>query len=325
MTLHNAVRVIALAMLLMTLGACGTPSPEATLVNPTRMMVPNTPGGGYDITARVAARVMEDAGIAGHMEIFNVPGDGGSVALARLMNETGNRGLVMMMGLGVVGSSYANGSRIKVSDATPVAKLLEEPEGVLVPADSPYRTVGELVAAWKASPHSVTVGGGSAIGGPDHLFPMELARAAGIRITDVKYQPYSGGGELLPALLGHKITFGTSGIAEYEEQIASGQLRVLAVSSQDRRAGIPAPTLRESGIDLVFTNWRGLMAPPGLSETDRNRLIEALTRLHESPAWKQALSDNGWKDSFSPGAGFETFLKQQENTVATTLAELGVH
>lgn len=324
MALHYAVRVIVLAMLL-ALGACGTPAPEATLVNPTRMMVPNTPGGGYDITARVAARVMEDAGIAGHMEIFNVPGEGGSVALARLMNETGNRGLVMMMGLGVVGSSYANGTRIKVSDATPVAKLLEEPEGILVRADSPYRTVGDLVAAWKASPSTVMVGGGSAIGGPDHLFPMELARAAGIRITDVKYRPYSGGGELLPALLGHKISFGTSGIAEYEEQIASGQLRVLAVSSQDRQAGIPAPTLRESGIDLAFTNWRGLMAPPGLSDTDRNRLIDALTRLHESPAWKQASTDNGWKDSFTTGADFETFLKQQESTVAGTLTELGLH
>lgn len=324
MTVHKAVRVVALTMLL-ALGACGTSAAEATLVNPTRMMVPNTPGGGYDITARVTARVMEDAGISGHMEIFNVPGDGGSVALARLMNETGNRGLVMMMGLGVVGSSYANGSRIKVSDATPVAKLLEEPEGILVRADSPYRTVGDLVAAWKASPHSVTVGGGSAVGGPDHLFPMELARAAGIRITDVKYQSYSGGGELLPALLGSKIAFGTSGIAEYEEQIASGQLRVLAVSSQDRQPGIAAPTLRESGIDLAFTNWRGLMAPPGLSDPDRKRLIEALTRLHESPAWKQALSDNGWEDSFITGADFDTFLKQQESTVASNLTELGLH
>ncbi|TQJ61463.1 putative tricarboxylic transport membrane protein [Arthrobacter sp. SLBN-83] len=324
MALRKAVRVIALASLL-ALAACGTSTPEATLVNPTRMMVPNSPGGGYDITARIAARVMEDAGIAGHMEIFNVPGEGGSVAMARLMNETGNRGLVMMMGLGVVGSNYANGSRLKVSDATPVAKLLEEPEGILVPANSPYQTVGDLVAAWKADPASITVGGGSAVGGPDHLFPMELARAAGIKTAAVSYRSYSGGGELLPALLGNKITFGTSGIAEYEEQITSGQLRVLAVSGQERQNGVQAPTLREAGIDLAFTNWRGLMAPPGLSDGDRNRLIEALTRLHNSPEWKQALLDNGWKDSFSTGAEFETFLRQQESRVAGTLTELGLH
>ncbi|MBT2564942.1 tripartite tricarboxylate transporter substrate binding protein [Arthrobacter sp. ISL-85] len=324
MALRSTVRVIALATVL-ALCACGTSTPEATLVNPTRMMVPNSPGGGYDITARIAARVMEDAGIAGHMEIFNVPGEGGSVAIARLMNETGNRSLVMMMGLGVVGSNYANGSRIKVSDATPVAKLLEEPEGILVPANSPYRTVGDLVAAWKADPGSITVGGGSAVGGPDHLFPMEMARATGIRITDVDYRSYSGGGELLPALLGNKITFGTSGIAEYEEQITSGQLRVLAVSGQERQHGVEAPTLRESGIDLAFTNWRGLMAPPGLTDADRNRLLGAVTRLHDSPGWRQALLDNGWKDSFSTGADFETFLRQQESRVANTLTELGIH
>lgn len=321
---RTAARLVALATLL-ALGACTTAPPEATLAEPTRMMIPNTPGGGYDITGRVAARVMEDAGIAGHMEIFNVPGDGGSVALARLMNETGNRELLMMMGLGVVGSSYASGSRTKVSDATPVAKLLEEPEGILVSAESPYRTVGDLVAAWKSSPGSVTVGGGSAIGGPDHLFPMELAHAAGIRITDVKYQAYSGGGELLPALLGNKITFGTSGIAEYEQQLASGQLRLLAVSSRERQPRFPAPTLRESGIDLAFTNWRGLLAPPGLSEAERNRLVDAVTRFHGTAAWKQALADNGWQDSFSTGPDFQMFLRDQERSVALTLTELGLH
>lgn len=323
MTLSKYARAAAVVLLL-TVSACGSAAPGAESVSDTRMMVPNSPGGGYDITARIAARVMEDSGIAGHIEIFNVTGDGGTVAMARLTNEAGNPSLMMMMGLGVVGSGYATGSKISVSDATPVAKMLEEPEGILVRSDSPYRTVGDLVAAWKASPATITVGGGSAVGGPDHLFPMELARTAGIRIKDVKYRPYAGGGELLPALLEKKVTFGTSGLAEYAEQIDSGQLRVLAVSGPNRQARIQAPTLRESGINLVFTNWRGVLAPPGLSEADRNRLIEALTRLHDSPAWKQALSDNGWEDAFTTGESFRTFLRQQEKRVATTLRELGL-
>ena len=78
----------------------------------------------------------------------------------------------------------------------------------------------------------------------------------------------------MPALLENKVTFGTSGLAEYAEQIASGQLRVLAVSGQNRQARIQAPTLRESGIDLVFTNWRGVLAPPGCrrrTRTDSSR------------------------------------------------------
>ncbi|MFF2246156.1 Bug family tripartite tricarboxylate transporter substrate binding protein [Arthrobacter sp. NPDC058130] len=323
MSLSKYARAAAVALLL-ALSACGSSAPGIETVSATRMMVPNSPGGGYDITARIAARVMEDSGIAGHIEIFNVTGDGGTVAMARLMNETGNPSLMMMMGLGVVGSGYAIGSKISVSDATSVARMLEESEGILVRSDSPYRTVGDLVAAWKASPATITVGGGSAVGGPDHLFPMELARTAGIRIKDVNYRPYAGGGELLPALLEKKVTFGTSGLAEYAEQIASGQLRVLAVSGQKRQARIQAPTLRESGIDLVFTNWRGVLAPPGLSEADQNRLIEALTRLHDSPAWKQALSDNGWEDAFTTGDSFRAFLRQQEKRVANTLRELGL-
>lgn len=323
MALSKFARAAAVALLL-AVSACGSSAPGGETVSASRMMVPNSPGGGYDITARIAARVMEDSGIAGHIEIFNVTGDGGTVAMARLMNEAGNPSLMMMMGLGVVGSGYAAGSKIRVSDATPVAKMLEESEGILVRADSPYRTVGDLVAAWKASPANITVGGGSAAGGPDHLFPMELARTAGIRIKDVNYRPYAGGGELLPALLEKKVTFGTSGLAEYAEQIASGQLRVLAVSGQNRQARIQAPTLRESGINLVFTNWRGVLAPPGLSGADQTRLIEALTRLHDSPAWKQALSDNGWEDAFTTGESFRSFLRQQENRVATTLRELGL-
>jgi putative tricarboxylic transport membrane protein len=322
MALSKYAKAAAIALLL-TLTACGSSDPGAQAPLTARMMVPNSPGGGYDITARIAARVMEDSGITEHIETFNVTGSGGTVAMARLMNEAGNPSLIMMMmGLGVVGSGYANGSKISASDATPLAKMLEEPEGILVPADSPYRTVGDLLSAWKTSPATITVGGGSAIGGPDHLFPMELARTAGIRIKDVNYRPYAGGGELLPALLEKKVTFGTSGLAEYAEQITSGQLRVLAVSGQDRQARIPAPTLRESGIDLVFTNWRGVLAPPGLPDTDKNRLIDALTRLHDSPAWKQALTDNGWEDAFTTGDSFRTFLKQQEHRVASTLKEL---
>jgi putative tricarboxylic transport membrane protein len=324
MTLSKYARAVTL-FLLLALPACGSPGPDVAALPPTRMMVPNSPGGGYDITARIAARDMEDAGIAGHIEIFNVTGAGGTVAMARLMNEAGNPSLIMMMmGLGVVGSGYANGSKISSSEATPLAKMLEEQEGILVPSDSPYRTVADLVAAWKASPGVISVGGGSAAGGPDHLFPMELARTAGIKIKDVNYRPYAGGGELLPALLDKKVTFGTSGLAEYAEQIASGQLRVLAVSGPNRQAGIQAPTLREAGIDLVFTNWRGVLAPPGLPEADQKRLIEALTRLHDSPAWKQALADNGWEDSFITGESFRTFLTQQESRVASTLTELGL-
>ena len=144
------------------------------------MMVPNSPGGGYDLTARTAVKIMEDEHITGRIEVFNVIGAGGTVAMARLMNERGNNDLMMTMGLGVVGATYTNGSNIKASDATAIAKLIEDPGAIFVPADSPFKTVDDFVAAWKADPSKVTIGGGSSPGGPDHLFPMELAKAVGV-------------------------------------------------------------------------------------------------------------------------------------------------
>ena len=173
--------VIAVIAALLVSGCGVTRGGEETGLHRLRMMVPNSPGGGYDLTARTAVKIMEDDDITGRVEVFNVIGAGGTVAMARLMNEKGNDDLMMMMGLGVVGATYTNGSKIKASDATATRQAGRGPGGILVPADSPFKTVGDFVAAWKADPAKVTIGGGSSPGGPDHLFPMETARAVGRR------------------------------------------------------------------------------------------------------------------------------------------------
>jgi putative tricarboxylic transport membrane protein len=316
--------VIAVVAALLV-SACGvTRGEEASGLHRLRMMVPNSPGGGYDLTARTAVKIMEDDDITGRVEVFNVIGAGGTVAMARLMNEKGNGDLMMMMGLGVVGAVYTNGSKARVSDATALAKMVEEQEGILVPGDSPFKTVQDFVAAWKADPASVTIGGGSSPGGPDHLFPMETAKAAGVDPAAVNYVSYDGGGDLLTALLGKKITVGTSGLGEFVDQIESGQLRVLAVSGSEQVEGIDAPTLSGAGIDLTFTNWRGILAPPGISDDARQALVKVLEELHGTDQWKEALVKNGWTDAFETGAPFEQFLKDQDNRVSSTLTELGL-
>ncbi|MET0450225.1 MAG: tripartite tricarboxylate transporter substrate-binding protein [Mycobacterium sp.] len=305
--------------------ACGvTRGEDPSGLHRLRMMVPNSPGGGYDLTARTAVKIMQDDDITGRVEVFNVIGAGGTVAMARLMNERGNGDLMMTMGLGVVGATYTNGSNIKASDATAIAKLIEDPGAIFVPADSPLKTVQDLVAAWKADPSKVTIGGGSSPGGPDHLFPMELAKAVGVDPKAVNFITYDGGGDLLTALLGKKITVGTSSPGELIDQIEAGQLRVLGVSSEERVEGVDAPTLKESGIDLTFANWRGVLAPPGISDESKKAMVEVLEELHGTQGWKDALVKNGWTDAFVTGADFEQFLKDQDNRVSTTLTELGL-
>src|SRR3954453_11831463 len=303
---RNALRVtVTTVALALAASACGATSGGSTdsagasgsagkPLTGLRLMVPNSPGGGYDVTARTAAKVMEDAKIANSMEVFNLSGAGGTVGLARLVNEKGNGDLAMMMGLRVVGATYTNKATSKLSGTTPIARLIEEPSGIMVAKDSPYQTLDDLIAAWKANPSKVSVGGGSSPGGPDHLLPMQLAAAVGIDAKKVNFVSYDGGGDLLPAILGNKLGFAASGAGEYLKQIESGDVRVLATSGDKRLDGVAAPTLKESGIDLVFTNWRGVVAPPGISDADKASLIAALEKMHGSAAWQEALKTHSW-------------------------------
>jgi putative tricarboxylic transport membrane protein len=289
------------------------------------MMVPTTPGSGFDVTARTAAKAMEDADIARDIDVFNLAGAGGAVALRRLVNENGNGDLTMMMGLGVVGAQYTNRSRVTLSDTTPLARLLQEDGAIFIPKDSPYRTLEQLIAAWKADPGAVAVGGGSSPGGPDHLLPMQFAQTVGIDPKRVNFVGYEGGGELLPAILGGKVAFAASGYGEYLDQVKAGQLRVLAVTGDQRVTVLPdVPTLRERGVDLVFSNWRGIVAPPGVSAADRRKLVGVLDRMHDSVQWKKDLETLAWTDAYLSGDGFADFLKQQDRMVADVMTRLGL-
>ncbi|MFD2080394.1 putative tricarboxylic transport membrane protein [Actinopolymorpha cephalotaxi] len=335
MKLRRGLLAGALAAAVLAAGACGVtadkqPGSQGNKgsdgpVGNLRIMVPNSPGGGYDITARTVAKVMEDNKIATGVNVFNLEGAGGVVGLQRTVNEKGNGKLAMQMGLGVVGASYTQKSKAKLTDTTPIAKLIEEAGAIVVPKDSPYKTIDDLVTAWKADPRRVAVGGGSSPGGPDHLLPMQLAKAVGIDPKKVNYVTYDGGGELLPALLGDKIAFGASGGGEFLDQIEAGQIRVLAVTSEEPVTAIKdAPTLKSAGIDLVFTNWRGIVAPPGISDEKRQVWVDALTKMHDSKDWKAQEKKYGWTDAFVTGEDFGTFLKEQDQTVADTLSRLGL-
>ncbi|MGW0610727.1 Bug family tripartite tricarboxylate transporter substrate binding protein [Streptomyces sp. NPDC002788] len=311
---------------LLVVGACGAwQGGKPASVRNLRLMVPGTPGGGYDTTARTAARVMEETGIASDVQVFNLPGAGGTVGLRRLVDEKGNGDLALQMGLGVVGASHAAGSKVTVAETTPIARLTEEAGAIVVRKDSPYRTVEALVSAWREDPGHLRVGGGSSVGGPDHLLPMELAKAVGIDPGKVEYAAYGGGGgDLLPALLDGEVDFASSGFGEFLDQIDRGRLRVLAVTGAKPVSVLPGvPTLKASGIDLVFDNWRGIVAPPDISDADKKRWIEALTELHDSRQWQAELKRHGWTDVFATGRTFERYLARQDETVSDLVRHLG--
>ncbi|MDC5698144.1 tripartite tricarboxylate transporter substrate binding protein [Intrasporangium calvum] len=306
-------------------GATGGTGGNAAPASGLQIMVPNSPGGGYDTTARTVAKVMETEKITGTVQVFNLPGAGGTVGLQRTVNEKGNGKLAMQMGLGVVGAAYTQKSQATLNDTTPIAKLIEEAGAIVVSKESPYTDITSLIDAWKKDPSKVNVGGGSSPGGPDHLLPMQLAKAVGIEPTKVSYISYDGGGELLPAIIGNKIAFGASGFGEFLDQVKAGEVKVLAVTSEERIDALPdVPTLKESGVDFVFTNWRGIVAPPEISDADKAVWVDALTAMHDSQAWKDEMEKRGWTDAFVTGDEFGTFLKEQDTAVAEILKNLGL-
>ncbi|MCI3242842.1 Bug family tripartite tricarboxylate transporter substrate binding protein [Streptomyces spinosisporus] len=316
------------ALLMLTAGACDVrPGAGDRPLDGLRIMVPNTAGGGYDTTARTVARVLEETSTASDVQVFNLPGAGGTVGLQRIVDEWGNKDLALQMGLGVVGATHVSHGTATVEQTTPIARLIDEPGAIVVRKDSPYRTIGDLIGAWRKDPAGLRVGGGSSPGGPDHLLPMELARTIGIDPRKVHYVAYDGGGgDLLPALLDGKVDFATSGFGEFLDQIDAGQLRVLAVTSERPVAALHGvPTLKASGIPLVFDNWRGIVAPPGIGAAARRRWIDALTTLHGSRQWKAELTRHGWTDAFATGDTFKAFLARQDRAVAGLVAELGLN
>ncbi len=153
---------------------------------------------------------------------------------------------------------------------------------------------------------------------------MLLAEAAGIDPKTVNYVPFDGGGELLAALLGSQVAVAATGVGEVAEQAEAGDVKILAVTSAEPVEGIDAPTLVESGIDLEFTNWRGIVAPPGLSPEDTEKLSGLVEDVHASEEWKQTLATQGWTDAYASGDEFATFLKDEDERVRGVLSQLGL-
>ena len=286
-----------------------------------RVMAPADPGGGWDSTARAMQPVLEEVGGVG-AEVYNVGGAGGTIGLAEFAEETtGDPHQLMVMGLVMVGGILTNESQVTLDDVTPIASLTSEQEAIVVPADSEYETLEQLVEAWVADPTSISWGGGSA-GGTDHILVGLLAQEAGVDPSGINYVPHAGGGEAVTAILSGAVTAGVSGVGEFTDQVEAGEMRWLAVSGEAAPEGIDAPTIADSGYDVVLENWRGVMGAADLSDADREAVVAFITEMHDSEAWQAALEENGWGDFFKAGDEFGTFLGEEKTRVEGVLADL---
>jgi putative tricarboxylic transport membrane protein len=312
------------------LGACGNTAgggksaggeyPEGRV----SIMAPADPGGGWDETARALQQSIRDSKLGDGAEVYNVPGAGGTLGLSQLVSkQRGNADQLMVMGLVMLGAIETNSSAVDLSQVTPIATLTEEAEAIVVPAKSKFKTFGDLVAALKADPASVSWAGGSA-GGTDQLLVGQIAKAAGADPAKTKYVPHSGGGEALTAILSGSVDAGVSGASEFADQVEAGKMRVLAVSGDEptKVGGVTAKPIKDQGLDVVLTNWRGIVAPPGLSDEQRQDVVAFVEKLRATPAWKANLERFGWAELAKSGDEFSSFLRSEQQRVEQIVSEL---
>jgi putative tricarboxylic transport membrane protein len=321
---HRWLVVVALAAIL--LAACGGGAESGAYPSDDiSIMAPADPGGGWDSTARAFSQSLTDGGVADvNVEVYNVGGAGGTIGLAQFVEQHGgDPHQLMVMGLVMVGAIETNDSPVDLTEVTPIARLTTEWEAIVVPADSPYETFDDLVEEFKANPRSVSWGGGSA-GGADHILVALIAQAAGVDAGEINYVAHAGGGEAMAAILSGAVTAGVSGVSEFADQVEAGQLRWLAVSSDEPVEGVDAPTIQESGLDVVLSNWRGIVGPPELSPEEQAAVVEAVEATHATDAWQEALAANGWADFLLTGDEFGAFLEEERTRVEEVLQDIGL-
>ncbi|KYK00325.1 Bug family tripartite tricarboxylate transporter substrate binding protein [Microbacterium sp. CH1] len=300
---------------------------EAVAITDVNIVVPADPGGGWDQTGRALSQLLTQEDIVGSAPVTNVGGAGGTVGLAQLANEK-DPATLMVMGLVMVGAVETNASAVRIEDMTPIARLTDEPLVVVVPADSAYDTLEDLVEDVVDKGQEVTITGGSA-GGADHILAGLLLEEAGLDGAEIaeklNYTPNSGGGEATSLILGGKVSAGISGVGEFLQHIEAGTMKALAVSSEEPVTQLPdVDTITDSGYDVVLTNWRGVIAPGGISDAERSELERIVTELEASEAWKDELETRGWADAFLTGAEFDEFLDGNITEVTTTLQNIGL-
>jgi putative tricarboxylic transport membrane protein len=287
-------------------------------------MAPAAPGGGWDQTARSMQEALQSEGISGNVQVTNVPGAGGTIGLAQFVNQSsGNANALIVGGYVMVGAILTNASPVTLEQVTPIARLTGEAVVVVVPAASELQSMDDLVAKLKADPGSVSWAGGSA-GGADHITAGLIAKTVGVDPTAVNYIAYSGGGEALAALLGGQVTVGISGYSEFSAQIGAGELRLLAVSSDERIPGVDAPTLREAGVDMALQNWRMVAAAPGITDEQKASITADIEKMVNSAAWKATLETKGWVNTYLAGDEFTAQLAQDTQATAAILKDIGL-
>lgn len=291
--------------------ACSLPARAAWPDKPIRIIVPAAPGGTTDISARILAEKMGPI-LGTNVVVENKAGAGGIIG-AEALSRSAPDGYTLIMGnIGPNAILYSLSKKLpyKPDDFVPITLVISNPNVLVVNADSPYKTVNELVSAIKKDPSGHFSFGSSGPGQSPHMTAEMFMQRTGIKLPHV---PYKGAGPAVTALLGKEFTFMTDNLPSSIPHIRSGRFRALAVTSAQRAPELPdVPTMAEAGIsNMVVTAWFGLFAPAGTPQVVIDRVQQVASTLLKTPEIQKRFSEMGGQAGGNTAAEFGAFVRQQ--------------
>ena len=291
------------------------------------LVVPNPPGGSNDKTARTVERILvQNKMIPSSLTVVNRSGAGGTLAYTYVQQHAGDPHYLVVAGPALLTNHITGAAKLHHSDLTPVASLFDDYTVFAVNADSSIKTGKDLVDRLRKDPKSVTIGFSPLLGSHNHIAAGLLMKAIGGNVRDLKVVAYKGSADAIPNLMGGHIDLVTTAAGNIAPHVASGKLRVIAITAPQRLSGAlaQAPTWREQGVNVTFGAWRAIFAPKGLTPQQTAYWQGVLRKATAAPEWKDDLEKNYWANVFVAGEEFAKELDKDYAAMRSILQELGL-
>ncbi len=324
------MRILIRGLAATTTILCLATAAQAFEPEATECIAPANPGGGWDFTCRQVGVTLQDLGLVpGTMQVSNLAGGGGGVAFAEVVNKRNDSNDLIVAASSATSTRLAQGAfpGNTMDQVRWIGSVGADYGIIAVAADSEIETLPALIEAIKADPTSISVAGGSAVGGWDHLKVLAAARKAGIEdVRQIKYVAFDGGGEAVTQLLAGSVQAFTGDASEAKGFVDSGDIKVIAVLAPERLEGDfgAFPTAREQGIDAVGANWRGFYAPGGMSDEAYEFWVNAIGTVYASDEWKAVMAQNGLGPLDLQGEAFQAFVAESVAEIAELSREIGL-
>ncbi|PRZ48203.1 Bug family tripartite tricarboxylate transporter substrate binding protein [Tritonibacter scottomollicae] len=310
--------------------ATGLTATSAITASAAECIAPADPGGGWDFTCRTVGRLLTELGLEeGSVQVTNMPGGVGAVAFANVAGKRADDGDVLVATSTVGVTQIAQGKYPGGIDVMRWVGMLGTDVGVIVvPADSEYETVDDLLNTLKADPTSVPVAGSSGAGGWDHIRLLMLADEAGMdddAYKAIRWVQFDGGSPAVTQMLGGQVGAVSTDLGEIAGFVESGDIRIIAALSDDPIPAFPdAPTAKAQGYDVTGYNWRGFYTGGDVSDAEYQAWVEELKSLFDTAEWKEAAEANGLITVWRGGEAFEAYVAEQAKQMEDISRSIGV-